>query len=922
MFISESNRGPALAGASLLVLSIFGTPAFAQQADDPANARSTDTSSADAEAQPADSDEVVVTGSRIARRSAEGPAPVTTISGDAIDQNGFRSVFDALTSLSENTGSVQGEDFGSTFTPAANFVNLRGLGPNHSLVLLNGRRLADYPIAYDGSVNAVNLANIPNAFVDSIEILSGSAGAVYGSDAIAGVVNLKLKEKVDGLEFNLRVGNARQGGGRNIRGQFIGGKSIGRLDLVLGGEISSRDPIWWDQRKIANSYSRYSTDDLPQVPPAVFAIRNPSNRVYYTPAAGTCEGLAGYQADSVRLVAAATGGSYCGSDKYYNFRTIQTEKDAQNFYGRATFHLDDSTDLYASALYNQTEIRNVVRTLTWSSTFFNRATDRLETWSRALTPEEVGGRFGTASTYEEKAWTVTAGIRGRIGADWKYDLAYNRSEYRSDQGRVRLLAGITSFFLGEQQGTQNGFAAYDAPNSRLYTPLGAGEFGSLSQLSMTRNKTKLQDLALSLGGPLLELPAGPLQFSGTVEVGDSSFSNIADPDINRGVYYGTSSALSSGGKRKRQAIAGELRLPAFSWLTLTGAGRYDRYEYGGGDIGAFTYGGGIEARPTRSLLLRGSISTSFRAPDMSYLFQQETRGYYPGPTDYYQCRLDGAPYSSCNNQYNMNFVQSGNRDLKPERGRSITAGIVWSPNRHFDISVDYYRIKLRDLVTSLSYDQLLLQEADCRIGRSVSGTPVDPSSSICRDYVERIERNPADAAVNPNQVTLIHNNPINASNEWTDGIDVSANLRWKVSNVGKFTLSGKYTRVLSHKYRQFAGDPSIDYLNDIAHQTDWRDRANLSLTYSTGPLTLNLYGQRFGKIPKNDYSGTRAPYTTFNGSATLDVTRDVTLGLFVNNLADKYPVDKSGGWPYYSIGFYDIYGRQIWLQASHKFGGR
>ena len=246
----------------------------------------------DTAAQP---EAIVITGSRIARRQTEGAAPVTILTGDAIDKSGFRSVFDALTALPQNTGYVQGEDFGSTFTPAANFVNLRGLGPNHSLVLVNGRRLADYPVAYDGAVNAVNLANIPNAFVDSLEVLSGSAGAVYGSDAIAGVVNLKLKEKMDGLDVNLRVGNTKQGGGKNIRGQFIGGTSIGRLDVVVGGEISSRDPIFWGDRRIASSYSRYSTPDLPQIPPSMFSISNPSTRTYYDPPAGACDALGGLQ---------------------------------------------------------------------------------------------------------------------------------------------------------------------------------------------------------------------------------------------------------------------------------------------------------------------------------------------------------------------------------------------------------------------------------------------------------------------------------------------------------------------------------------------------------------------------------------------------------------------------------------------------
>jgi outer membrane cobalamin receptor len=120
-------------GASTLAL-IQGAATQAQVAQDPVDGAAGATSQSDA---------IVVTGSRIARRPDEGAAPVTILTGDAIDKSGFRSVFDALTALPQNTGYVQGEDFGSTFTPAANFVNLRGLGPNHSLVLVNGRRLAD-----------------------------------------------------------------------------------------------------------------------------------------------------------------------------------------------------------------------------------------------------------------------------------------------------------------------------------------------------------------------------------------------------------------------------------------------------------------------------------------------------------------------------------------------------------------------------------------------------------------------------------------------------------------------------------------------------------------------------------------------------------------------------------------------------------
>ena len=120
---------------------------------------------------------------------------MTVITAADIEKQGFSNAFDALNNLTQNTGFVQGADYGNTFTPAANAISLRGLGPNHTLTLINGHRVADYPVPYDGSVNFVNLANIPTAIIDRIEILNGGASAIYGSDAIAGVVNIILKRK-------------------------------------------------------------------------------------------------------------------------------------------------------------------------------------------------------------------------------------------------------------------------------------------------------------------------------------------------------------------------------------------------------------------------------------------------------------------------------------------------------------------------------------------------------------------------------------------------------------------------------------------------------------------------------------------------------------------------------------------------------
>lgn len=172
-------------------------------------------------------EKVTVTGSRIARAQSDGATPVNVITHEEMEARGYKNVYDALATQTQNTGMTQGEDYGNTWQPAASALNLRGLGPNHTLVLINGRRVADYPTPYDGKVNFTNLANIPSAVIERIEILSSGASAIYGSDAIAGVVNIILKDKINGVDVNLKGGTSERGGGDNQRLQISGGGSWG-----------------------------------------------------------------------------------------------------------------------------------------------------------------------------------------------------------------------------------------------------------------------------------------------------------------------------------------------------------------------------------------------------------------------------------------------------------------------------------------------------------------------------------------------------------------------------------------------------------------------------------------------------------------------------------------------------------------------
>jgi outer membrane receptor protein involved in Fe transport len=870
-------------------------------------------------------EQITVTGSRIPRAQVEGPAPVTVIKGSDIDAGGFRSVFDVLTQVSQNTGLVQGEDYGSTFTPAANVINLRGLGPNHTLVLVNGRRVADYPVAYNGSVSAVDLANIPSVMVDRIEILSGSASAVYGSDAIAGVVNIVLKKQHEGVDLSVRVGGTQQGGGANQRVQLIGGGQWGDLSGVFGVELTNREPIWYGDRWLTDSYTRYATPDSP-VPPVAIGIRNPAAREYYPL---SCDSLSYLFHGSLQAFERPRyDGSYCSTDHYYSDRTIQTKKKIATGYASLEYALNDTTQLFGDFLLGWNQIGTVVRNPNWTSptAFWNESTGRLESWTRLLGPEESGGRMSSARTFLQRAFNVTIGVKGTFGAsDWHYELAANRSDYKSDQGVFRFLSGIDDYFLGPQTGTHEYegelFPSYNADPSRLLTPIDPALFRSLSTHTLERDKAWTEDLSFSVNGGLFTLPAGEVGFAAVLEAGRQGYSNRPDPRINEGRIWNVAEAVDEGGKRNRYAAGFEFNVPIFSQLTGTAAARYDRYTYAGEEIGKSTYNLGLEYRPFDSLLLRSSYATSFRAPDMNYLFAKRTVGYFPSVTDPYQCRLDGqTSLDNCDIFYNMNFVQSGNTKLKPERGKSFTYGLVWSPLDGLDFSADYYRVRIRDEVTNLDIDQILRTEADCLLGQTVGGTPVDRNSSICLDALARVVRNPQNAPVNPNQVTNVLVNPINAASEITSGIDVTANYRWTTDRFGAFQAHASYTHVLGHRYQQFPGDPVYDYINDISYQSDWPNRINAAISWSLGPWSATLDGTRYGRVPRNDGETYFHSYTLYNGSVGYQLNERAKLQFIVNNLRNSSPVDKSGGWPNYVSAWYDAYGRQWWVQFDYHFG--
>ena len=892
---------PLAAGAIALLCGVAG----------PTRAQAQDAVATPVTAAPA----VVITGSRIPRASLEGPSAVTVITGEDITRQGYKNVFDALTNQSQNSGFVQGADFGNTHTPSANAISLRGLGPNHTLVLLNGRRLADFPVAYEGTVNFTNLANIPSSVVERIEILSGGASAVYGSDAIAGVVNIILKKQAEGVDVNLKAGTTTRGGGGDKRVQITGGHSFGKLNTLFSVELLERDPLWSADRDFMASKTG--------VAPTLVMGRKNIGTGKYVDLGDACQSIGDlFGGSTVKYTAKA--GSYCASPKVGpTYWTTQTKNSSRNLFGSANYELSPTATLFAEALYGQNRSSNNTRGPSWTSRsatdsyFWNRNTNAYEAWSRYISPEEMGGVNRYNRTWDDQASSLSFGLRGEIpNTSWSYEAGYTASLYKSQNHTPRALPNIDSFFLGPQQGVNaDGIAIYAPDPARLTRRLTPAEFDTVYGESVSDDKSWTNTLSLTANGDVFSLPAGPVKVATVAELGRQGFSAVPDARINQGYFNTLVPSDGAAGTRKRFAVGAEASIPIVKTLAATVAGRYDRYSFAGRSDGKFTYNGGLEWRPLTQLLLRANHATSFRAPDMNYIYQARGSGYYASTTDYYRCAKAGQPVSACdyaNYSPGADYVQTGSRDLRSEKGRSTGLGAVWSPSADFDVSLDYWKISIDDLVTNLSADKLLRDEADCRVAG-------DLTSPTCADAIARIVRYPDNALNRPGEIRRILVNPINAASTRVSGIDLAAKYVLRTAGYGSFTTRVNYSKTLTQESRQFAGDPLNDDLHDLGN-VDWRDKLNASVSWKAGDWNHTLFLQRYGKIPNGSGEAWLSPTTLVNASVVYRLNKRTTVSAVVNNLFNHIKMDATGGWPYYPVGSYSPAGRQVWLELNHHFG--
>ncbi|WP_312785554.1 TonB-dependent receptor domain-containing protein [Stenotrophomonas indicatrix] len=899
---------------------------------------------------PTDLGRVTVTGSLIPQTQIENHTPVLTVTAEDIQTRGFTSVAEVLQQNSLTTGGLQGGQTSASFTQGAEASGMFGLSPSYTKYLINGRPMLSYPALYNGSDTFNNLSGIPIDIVERIEILPGGQSSLYGSDAIAGVVNIILKDRMDGGVLNVRGGGYTEGGGNDFRVSGAHGFNAfdDRFHALVNVQYEKSSPIWGYQRDLTkqNNTKGYT----PQVPTNDFLVYLPGQQnAYVMMDPSRCANVAGQFGGTTVLGTRATGES-CGSPFSAGYKTLKNGKESSQIYSSMSFDVNDNFQLFADALYSLEEVQYNAGSgyAFWGSdvgfgAFVDQASGEYMNLQRAFAPEDISaaGYRDTMSTDRNKAYQITLGGRGNVG-NWDYSASFSRGEYKlTERSFARWANEIDSYFedrvLGPVLGvTDDGYNIYNPNWGAFYSPLPAGDFQTFTGFTYNKSRT-WQNLgrAQITNGSLFKLPGGDAGLAVVAEAGSEGWSYTPDQRLLDGSVWGTTS-VAGAGHRSNYALTSELRMPLLESLTVTASGRYDAFKIADKTVDKSTYSIGVEFRPIESLLFRGKYGTAFRAPSLSDAFQGRSGYYANSSVDYYRCgQLGFNPSDTVGCPYANESVfgeQSGNPELEAITADVWNAGIVWAPINNLSVSVDYYNWKIKNEVNTLSSDQLLLAEYYCRNGQTnnTSASCQNVSDWITRDGTGKLEQ--------------IYTPKMNIASQNLQAVTASFKYVQDIGRFGALQFSSNYTNMIKRELQPQPGDEYLDLLRDPYAMWNYdqyaKVRADGAVGWAKDKWTTTVYFNYIGKTPNRmaylgkgyDYvhpsgyeAGKWGSYTTYNLSVNYQAMDNLTLSMMVNNVFNKMPDGQAHsyagniGAPYNS-NIYNPYGRAVYVQAKYEFG--
>lgn len=809
-------------------------------------------------------DAIVVTGSYIRRTNAESPSPVTTIDADQIEKSGFNSIADVIRSISSDNSGTLSQAFSGAMAGGADGVALRGLTVDATLVLVDGHRMANYPLADDGQRQFVDIDSLPMAIVDRVEVLKDGASATYGSDAIAGVVNVILKKTFTGVDVSATAGSTDRGDGLSQRfAATYGSGDLGAdghnfyisiegrhqeaiSQLARGSYISASDLTPWGG---PNLYGGVINGSLPNplttytVPGQVLPVsggvvqdQNPYN-------------LPGCSAQNVAL--AANGGGGCAWDTNA-YKKIQPRTAGLDVSTHWTQRLADgwsnalSVSYYLSQAeqYRQPNAYDVGTNLVpfaWagasgvSENQFDPSTSRV-----VLPANSLDNPFNPASPYFTAARAFYNAIPGSNFASYVGDPAlffgaltnlpeehtiYGTDVYRVIDDLTNTLGGwdltaSVGYVRDVTRITYQGFLYVPAFYAALANGYRVGENAYLNSPAVNNSlvpethETATSDVAFVSANAtrkIFPLPGGEAAVAVGAEARVVHEDNPGQPYALSGDILMDGSFYAHG-SQSVSAVFAELNAPVLDSLELDAAGRVDHYNTSAGT--AFTPKLGFKWTVIPQLALRGTFAKGFRAPSIA---ESGTAGsassVAPAPVDPVRCPVTNAVGDCGGVGSAVAVLTTSNPQLKPEISTSYTVGIIMEPLPHNALTVDYFNIR-RD--------------------REIAPAPYTPDNAI---------RTPSEPGSDLPGAIIEYLTPyVNASYSVTAGIDVG----WKTFlDLGRF---GRVTTILDATHliqsQQTFGDVTYHYVGTVGPTAlsgstgTPANRGSLTIDWSKGPWSI------------------------------------------------------------------------------------
>ncbi|MDG2540055.1 TonB-dependent receptor [Dyella jiangningensis] len=827
-------------------------PALAQDATGPAsqdNAKKLET--------------VTVTGSRIPRVDIETAQPVVTIDRKQIENQGFTSVADILQNLTEvGTPPISranalssGEDVGGYY------VDLRNIGANRTLILVNGKRLGV------NTTGLQDLGQIPVSTIERIEVLKDGGSSIYGSDAIAGVVNVITRSNFTGAEANAYVGEYDQGDGKKQSYDFTIGTANERGSIMASAQYQKDDPVFAKDR----DFSAYPAGPFHPNDGWSAVSQNGSFTGPCGPGgkSATCTLTHGADPRNIASYHPITPAEYANANQEM---TVQTGTERTSLFVAGKYNLFENVSFKTDFLYNKRKTEQEIAGYPFQSANYT---------GMALSGQSYFNPLGKDLNFRRRGWEMprttdseletyrwTAGFEGYFdlgGRTWNWDVGAmtNRNDaLKNGHGDFNLInarQAVGPSFLGSDGKVHCGTAANPTAGCTPWNPLlpyGQAGAGSLADADLQQflfpefhdtGKTTTTDYTANIAGTLFTLPAGDLGIAAGVEHREEKGRFVPDAFNQTGQSTGLAATTTSGKYRVNEAYL-ELDAPLLRDMTMARelsvdvATRYSDYDNFGSTTNSKV---GIKWKPIDDLLVRGSWAQGFRAPTISDLYGGTNGSFesYTDPCDtshgsakgnsavaarctsgfggqapvaanYVQLGQALVPCKTYPCQTNYQFITGSNPNLQPETATTRTLGFIYSPHylEGFDVSLDWYKIDIKHLISQDSVQDIL---DDCY----VAGI-----ASRCSSF----QRDPANGVI-----TGMNYGLTNKGWEKTAGYDFGVNYRFTIDSIGQFATRWNTTYVDYLNVK--ADDNPTTILQPLTgYGGNFRVRSNLTLDWTRG----------------------------------------------------------------------------------------